>query len=202
MSKLLRKQKDMLPEENSFHISQMKASIDSLIATHTGVATAHHAAGVSQATYDADNAFGAANKRWKNCIFAGDATSFAAVTVFQAVRNVGATNINPTYEIPLPVVINGKNLVITQIKLGLIDADGNNFVDVLYLQAVNNADPPVASNLITDGTNRIAAGIYTYDIADQTIGGSYEKTMVYMNCINATQNLLDIGYVQVEYYYT
>ena len=40
MSKLLKKNK--LPEDNSYHISQMKASTDSLIATHTAIATAHH----------------------------------------------------------------------------------------------------------------------------------------------------------------
>lgn len=40
MSKLLKR--FPLAEDNSFHISQIKASTDSLIATHTAIATAHH----------------------------------------------------------------------------------------------------------------------------------------------------------------
>ena len=40
MSKLLRK--DLLREDSSYHISKMKTSIDSLIATHAAIATAHH----------------------------------------------------------------------------------------------------------------------------------------------------------------
>ena len=42
MSKILNKEKKRLGEKNSFHISQMKASIDSLILTHKNIATAHH----------------------------------------------------------------------------------------------------------------------------------------------------------------
>lgn len=40
MSKLLKRSNE--GRNNSYHISQIKTSIDSLIATHTAIATAHH----------------------------------------------------------------------------------------------------------------------------------------------------------------
>ena len=50
MSKLLRKSK--LSEDNSYHISQIKASTDSLIATHAAIATVHQdAPALIAATY-------------------------------------------------------------------------------------------------------------------------------------------------------
>lgn len=51
MSKILKK--DLLREDNSYQISQMKASIDSLIATHAADDDAHHAVYTEEITIHA-----------------------------------------------------------------------------------------------------------------------------------------------------
>ena len=178
MSKLLKREK--LKEDNSYHISQLGAS------------------SVSQATYDADNAFGIGNKRWKNCIFSGFG-DFTHGYVTSFIGNTGADDMTLTFDVPLPMIVNGKNLVITDTKLGIRQADGTNYVTRLRLRGWSDHDS--VATVVDDGTDRIIKGEYIYGHADQTMGGVYERAFLYLESICTDAGALLISYLQVEYYY-
>ena len=66
------------------------------------------------------------------------------------------------------------------------------------------SDHTTSAALVDDGTNVGAGGAEekTYGHADQTIGGTYERVMYYINCQNNGARDLRISYLQTEYYYT
>ena len=112
---------------------------------------------------------------------------------------MGVDDIDWIFGVPLPHIIGSKNLVITQTKVGISVADATDYIDRYRLFAWSAHD--IFTTLITDNTNYNSAQEVIYDHADKTIGGIYERILLYFDCITATLDELQISYVQVEYYY-
>lgn len=175
MSKLLKV--NPRPQENSELISQL---------------------GAFMSAYNADNAFGIANKRWIPCILEGAAV-FADVEVALTYRNASGNNILISFGIPLPLIKNGKNLVITDTKIGIDDADANDYIDRYRL--LGWSDYGTIAALIDDNTDLDFAQEYIYGHANKTVGGIYERIILFFESVSTSGAALDISFVQVEYYY-
>lgn len=143
---------------------------------------------------------GVANKRWKNCIYEGSTVFADSLVWFNgAVRNANANDGFMTYGVPLDLVKGSHNLVITQIKVGLQLANGTNYITNRYFHGWSDFET-VDTTTQTDNLN--TPGEYTWDIADVTVGGVYEKIAIALGTIVANASQLSISYVKVEYYYT
>lgn len=175
MSKLLKK--DLLREDNSYQISQLGAFISA---------------------YNADQAFGIDNKRWLTLSSEGSNPA-GVVEVGVTYRNNSNTNFSLTFGIPLPLIKNGKNLIITDTKIGLDDADASNYVDQYRL--FRWTDFTSLAAVVTDGTNIDSVQEYTYGHADITLGGNGVRFLLLFECVVAGGQALDISEVQIEYYY-
>lgn len=185
MSKLLRKQKEMLPEENSEQISQIAATV---------------ATGVSEADLFAYLAIGSANKRWINGQLEGQFPApYQSYTTGTWV-NTGATDYRLVFGVPLPFIINGKNLYLTNVKVGIHDADGANYLDRVFMNGATDHDTQSAP-FLDDGTNRIAAAEHIY-VINELIGGVYEKVSIQLFVFATNAGNFDLSYCQFEYYYT
>ena len=103
------------------------------------------------------------------------------------------------YGFPLPLIVNGKNLYITQTKFGIKDADGSSFIDNRRWYGMTDHDSQ--SNFLGNADNLTAIGEYDWDHADTQIGGVYEHIGVFIDCVCAGATDLEISYIQVEYYY-
>jgi hypothetical protein len=143
-------------------------------------------------------AIGSGNAQWKACICEG-AVDMSCYINYSEIRNVGATNMNIVYKFPLPVIIGDKNLVINTINLEIDDADAGDYVDDVIILA--REDYNTQDTAYSDGTNRTAAGSYSYDLNEITIGGTYESFVVYVKCQNTNASDLDITNVRIEYWY-
>ncbi|MFX1380755.1 MAG: hypothetical protein ACFFA4_16860, partial [Promethearchaeota archaeon] len=54
-----------------------------------------------------------------------------------------------------------------------------------------------------DTLNGTGTGEFTHDVSpDATVGGTYERVLIYLNVVATNAYDFDISYVQVEYYYT
>ena len=143
-------------------------------------------------------AIGIANKRFIPCILEG-AFVMTDIKISNSYRNAGSGDAVFVFGVPLPVIINTKNLTITQIKIGLDDADATDYVDITRIFGWSDHTTVVTAS--TNNSDLNAIGEFIFDIADITVGGVYERINVQLNCVNATAQELDISYVQVEYYY-
>lgn len=155
-------------------------------------------AGVSQADFDAVNAIGIGNKRWKKAVYAGAGTG-GNVNVAGAFHNVGSTDYAMVFDVMLPFVINGKNLVITDTRVIIGDADADDYLNRLRIFGYSGSVSQ--TTLVDDGTNRTTNGVFTYGHADQTIGGSYFRAQFYLEVFSTTANQFDFYAIEFEYYY-
>ncbi|GAG86409.1 unnamed protein product, partial [marine sediment metagenome] len=147
---------------------------------------------------EAINAIGIANKRWINCVFEGN-NPIGKTHVDIYISPMGNGSNYFQWIVPLLMVIDGKNLIITKTKIGLKDADANNRVEQLRLIGWNDHDSYTVE--ITDNTDLTSIQEKIYDHADITCGGVYEKMQTNFHSITNADYGLDISYVQVEYYY-
>ncbi len=121
----------------------------------------------------------------------------------QHYRNTGAADPSSCFEPPIPYIINGRNLVITQIRYGIGDSDASNYINTIVWfgqSAFNNED--TLATLDHNGVNGTGVGAFSWDHADITLGGNYFKGYLFVACICANAAALDIEYIQMEYYYT
>lgn len=142
MSKLLRKKKEMLPEENSFHISQIATS------------------SVSTTAFNAALMIGEANAALIPCAFQMENPAGCVINSGKNIANTGSTNGTLLYVCPKPTNRGGKKLYVGDLVIDADDLDPtDDFIDAVYVDAV---DWDTTTNLITDLTNKIAAAEITY----------------------------------------
>ena len=119
--------------------------------------------------------------------------------VINEIYNLSNANMFNVFSIPFAYVIGGKNLTITQTKIGVSDADIDDFVNnITWYGTVDHTTPGV---IVTDGTIRTAPGTYTYNHADITVGGTYEKVVLVIDWSNTDATDAGMSWVQIEYYY-
>ena len=154
--------------------------------------------GISEADVFAIEAIGIANKRWKPL-----SVQLSNDVLFSAngFANTGANDMGLQMHIPLPFVKGGHNLVITQMRIGIISANASNYIGYIRLRGATTADPPVVSILDTSGAYN-TPGVKTWNFDDITLGGVHRELWAQVRCYNSAANYLEIAYIDVEYYYT
>ena len=201
MSKLLKRSNE--GRNNSYHISQIKASIDSLIATHTSDDDAHHTPGVSAAQYLIDEHVGSSNKGVQTCIFEGEAAAGQSDWEIGAnYRNfIAGGSDTLTFGITLPIekIVNGTTYYLRTdaIIFALEDADANDFITQTLLFTYNGTAQTLDVNDVTNYTT-IAEHTVTYGPIDHTLD---ERLIVQLVCTTTTSRELEIAYIRIRYYY-
>ncbi|KKL58192.1 hypothetical protein LCGC14_2227880, partial [marine sediment metagenome] len=151
---------------------------------------------------DAINAIGIANKRWKLTAYKG-AFAYASSHNYINVQNVGGTDMILTYEVLLPPTIGTKNLIITDTRISIPDSENSDYVNAVAMYGRLASGGWDAANWTVDHdvVYGKGIGIFTYGHADITIGGVYKGVSLLLTCINTNARRLDIGNLEVEYYY-
>ena len=90
-------------------------------------------------------------------------------------------------------------LILTQVRIGVLAANGANKVN--YIRGYGWSDHDTRVTVLDDLTDRTAPGTYTYNIADVQIGGVYSRFIFHIAGTNATASLLGISFAEAEYYY-
>jgi len=151
---------------------------------------------------DAINAIGIANKRWKLTAYKG-AFAYASSHNYINVQNVGGTDMILTYEVLLPPTIGTKNLIITDTRISIPDSENSDYVNAVAMYGRLASGGWDAANWTVDHdvVYGKGIGIFTYGHADITIGGVYKGVSLLLTCFNTNARRLDIGNLEVEYYY-
>lgn len=140
-------------------------------------------------------AIGIANKKWMTCFFTGGQNEEIA----SFIRNESGENMFVVFGLPLPLTLNGKNLVITKTRIGLGRAEANNYITRFRIYGMPDFQTQIL--LIDDQTDVKTPQLKTYDHVDQTIGGAYKRVVFTFNFENNARDFSRIYFVQAEYYY-
>ena len=112
--------------------------------------------------------------------------------------NTSSVAVNSSWVLNLPPTLpSGEQLVITQFRVEMIDADAVNEITDFYWYTLTDAGIVIISS---DGTDRSVVGTFTYDIADTTIGDTGWFTIRAKYRTNTTSALE--FYLEAEYYYS
>ena len=79
------------------------------------------------------------------------------------------------------------------------DADGDDYINTM--EFIGWTDHDSGSVIRTDGTNITAIQAKTYNFADVTLGGAYERAFFLFTLNSTTANQMEVSWVQYEYYY-
>ena len=191
MSKIIKNEK--MDEVNSNHLSQMKASIDSLIATHTADDDAHH----TIPNYDADLMIGVANHEYVPCILEGCGATTYQVWVPAGIRNVGNVNATWVFKLPLPTNRGGLKLYVNASKIDIRIADANDYVNTVD---VIGQDYDSQDVLDTEPANRTAQGTYPSTFAAVDCS-SYANIILRCACVNDSVSDLQFRDASIRCYY-
>ncbi|KKM58501.1 hypothetical protein LCGC14_1549290, partial [marine sediment metagenome] len=154
--------------------------------------------GTNTENYYAEHAIGIANKRWITLQLEG-VNDFATINVATNYSNVSAVNYIMIFGVDLPLVSDGKNLVVTNTRITIGDADGSNYLDRVRFFGLSGTTG--LTTLLDNPTNRTAAGVYTYGHADFTVGGTYRRGIYYLNIFVTNTNNFNMQALEMEYYY-
>jgi len=165
-------------------------AVDALIATHATNATAHQ-------DLSAALMIGSTNSAMVPCIFEIEHIHGNALGDLWGITNV-AGNTWWTYKLPLPTNRGALKLYCKDVQVDISAADANDYLNQLLLQGVdyNSTDEP-----INDGTNRTAAGQYTYTNAVADDMSSYTNVLVSLLVFTTTAGEFSVRSVLVECYY-
>jgi len=163
----------------------------------------HDAQYYTEAEVNALFGIGSANKRWAPASYCG-VTDFAAVISVIGWNNVGAADAGYAFDVGLPLIIGGThNMVITAWRIGAVALDGDDEITRIRCFGWTIANPPLQGQIgVTDNGDYNSPAQITYNIADTTIGGVYNRVMLYLEMNHATANQAIIVDVEFEYYYT
>ena len=151
---------------------------------------------------DALFGIGVGNKKWVNLLAEG-AFYPASFAVQDSYRNLDGQDNQWWFGFPEPYTIGGTHqLVITQTKIGIQLGDANDYITNTRWYGWTDHD--TSNNFLGDADDKGAGGAEedTWDHADTTIGGVYERIVLLLQTVNTGALDLRVSYVQVEYYYT
>ena len=162
----------------------------------------HHAKYTDNEAVTALNArlaIGTANAKWKPCTPGPAKPPGTVQSDGYNISNVGATDFVVNWYIPLSPTLDALKLYIKSVEVGLQDADGGDYVDILYL--FNMSAHGTRNTFFADGTNRTAAGTYTYNAGAPYDMSASKSMWLLMGCVVTNAGDLDMSVVRVEYYY-
>lgn len=139
--------------------------------------------------------------RWIICLLEG-ASTFADIGVLDSYSHKNANN--PVFMFGIPkeyINEKGKNLILTRLKIGVWDADANNYIDSIRI--VGWTDYQTYSYLATYNTNIITPSEVIWDFSDIIVGGNYERIAIRIETYVTAGigGALDISYIQMEFHY-
>ncbi len=107
------------------------------------------------------------------------------------------TDFQALFLLPLPTMKGSQRLHVSGLKLGLFDANPNDYVGRIMVYGANYN---TYQNLLDDSTPRNAKGTYTYPITLTDVSG-HEKVVVRLFCVASAPKGLDISSVLIQCQY-
>jgi hypothetical protein len=141
--------------------------------------------------------FGSANAAWVPCIFQVESPKSEVYGAY-SIRNVGANDQNLSYVLPLPTNKGGLKLYISGIRVGIIGANGTNFITRMRVYGlVYNT----VTTLDDDTTDYNSAQLVDESFAAVDCS-SHNQIVVQLDTTVANAGALNIVFVELECYYT
>jgi len=146
---------------------------------------------------------GSANAAWIPMNFMG-AEDFTEIKITSAglISTTGASNTWYLFSLPMPTNKGSLKLYISNLKIGVYDADGAAFITTVNIRAFSGYTP---SQLDTDGTNHSSQGDKTFSGAVMPASAidcsAYDSIYVACQVGVDAANELDFGNVRMECYY-
>ena len=142
--------------------------------------------------------FGSANAAWVPCLLFGGAPRADWETTYDNfLYNIGANALDISYTLPLPTTKGSLKLYVAGTRVGLKDADVDDFVTTVYVYG--NTGTTITS------LNAEANDLKTIDVHEDTFGAvdasSYEQVFVWIKTVQAGAAQLDINSVLLKCYY-
>ena len=143
-------------------------------------------------------AIGSANKRYIACICdGGNLHTYYYVLI--RFGNLGANDFNLIFTVPLPTTIGNLKLYIDRIRVGIADADADDYLNHLYLDIHTAYN--TFSNKYNNATDRIIGGEYDYDPPTAIDCSTAKRVQIRLSIISTTAGQFALSYLQVRYYY-
>ena len=148
---------------------------------------------------------GSANAEYVDCCFNGTniiyGSSDVRATQRGALGSTSGVDCTLGYILPIPKTRGGLKLYATKIRLELMDADADDYVDSVEMYGLTNAGQTAIA--VTNGTtNRTAAGSYEYDLTASPVDlSSYTHVAIQVVCVFTGNLELDVLNPSVKVYY-
>lgn len=185
-------------DESWYFHSDATVNIEGALDVTGNITTAGTVDGVDIAAF---LGVGSGNKIWYPCVLAGaGATYYDDYGMFDGLITGAGGNFIIEFKFTQPAIRGTSAFVATRLKINLQDADGSNYVSSVEVFH-NDTSANASTSKYSEGTNRTAAGSYTYDFSDFTLAEA-DEISVRMVVVNATSGDVDINTVEIEGYYT
>lgn len=149
---------------------------------------------------DAYFAIGVANRRYISCpLEAANDYSRYYIQVGGTLSNRTVNAFSGFYTVPLPSTIGTKKLYVDRIRVGLYDADDNDFLTNISL--FNWTAHNIKTTEFTDATDKKIIEEVDYDPPAAIDLGSSKKTLIQAEIATNVAYEFELSYVQVRYYY-
>jgi len=141
---------------------------------------------------------GVANAAYFPMITAGGHNSNTYWKTAGLTYNTGANDFIIVLELPIPCNKGGLKLYITKCQIAIADADATDYLNAMYVRGITAAG---ITNLYNDGTNRIAAGTYTYTFPAAVDCSAYLKIFLRCDVFSSSNEQFDLANCAIECYY-
>ena len=133
--------------------------------------------GTFKTNSDAYDAIGSGNAKNKPCVYIGASNSTTIFnTTSYAISNSATGTYSMIFQIPLPPKLGTLNLYVTNIIVGVSDADADNYID--YVRGESNSSYNGLYNWFpANSTNRTSANEYSYSMTAKNLGG-YKNSLI------------------------
>ncbi len=146
---------------------------------------------------NAANMIGTANSAWVPCQLVGWTVQDTLFEATATHSNVDGTDDFIMFELPLPTNRGGLKLYIKTLLLGIKQAAVADKVDRVLTSGIRSATRTIIDD---DGTDRDAAGDYTYDLGPTEMS-SYDVVRIEIQRTVTNAGGLDIALINIDCYY-
>ena len=157
------------------------------------------ASGSAGTNYDADLLIGAANHAWVPCAYMDTYETGTWRASVGLLYNIGSTNTQLSFMLPLPTNRGGKSLYVDGIRVSVYQANATNYVDTIQARGLTYL---AATQLVgfADAANRTAQGLYETTPTAVVCSG-YEQIVVAADVVTADLHGLRIAGTALRCYY-
>jgi hypothetical protein len=140
--------------------------------------------------------FGSGNLAWVPCVSIGneDGNYLMYQRAYCLAAGSGASL---WYQLPLPTAMGALKLYVDDMKIAVLDADANDYIDHVYIHGVNTS----STSLYDDATNQTSTGDKTYS-TDALDCSSYDAIIVQVKIATNADGELEFYPPRLGCYYT